>query len=123
MTAPIPDLKFEGVLAFSTGDAEEAVHFFEHTLGLDLSASEGSLRFYTLEGRLALAVDISGAGAGDPPYLVFSSDDLTAAVEHFLERGCQVKELPWATGAGFIARAPEGHSICVIAGEAMDGES
>jgi len=110
-----PQLKFEGVVGFSTGDAEEAVHFFEHTLGLDLSASEGALRFYALDGRLALAVDISGGSAGEPPYLIFSSPDLTAAAEHFIEKGCQVRELPWATGAGFIARAPEGHTVCVIA--------
>ena len=29
------DLRFEGVIGYSTADAEEAAHFFEHTLGLD----------------------------------------------------------------------------------------
>ena len=107
-------LNFEGVLGYATADAEEAVHFFEHTLGLPLSAEDGSFRFYTLAGDVTLAVETSGAMAGGPPYLLFSADDLTAAAEHFLQRGCQVGELPWASGAGFLAKTPEGHAVCVI---------
>ena len=53
--------------------------------------------------------------AGEPPYLLFSAADLTGAAEHFLERGCSVRELPWAAGGGFLARSPEGHTVCIVA--------
>lgn len=108
------DLRFEGVIGYSTADAEEAAHFFEHTLGLEPTGTEGALRFYALGEGLTVSVDASGGAAGDAPYLLFSSDDVTAAAEHFLQRGCQVRELGWATGAGFIARAAEGHTVCVV---------
>ena len=75
------------------------------------------MRFFDLGSGNAIAVDVSGASAGEPPYLLFSAADLTAAAEHFLERGCQVRELPWATGSGFLARSPEGHSVRVIQDE------
>jgi catechol 2,3-dioxygenase-like lactoylglutathione lyase family enzyme len=108
-------LTFEGVVGFGAQDAEDAAHFFEHVLGLELAGEEGNLRFYGLGDGTAAAVDISGATAGTPPYLLFSTDDVTAAAEYFLERGCTVGELPWASGSGFIARSPEGHTVCVIA--------
>ena len=63
---------------------------------------------------MAVAVDVSGGAAGDPPYLVFGTPDVTAAAEHFLQRSFAVRELPWATGAGFLARSPEGHTFAVI---------
>jgi predicted enzyme related to lactoylglutathione lyase len=113
------DLAFEGVIGFGAEDAGDASHFFEHVLGLAASGEEGSLRFYAA-GDLTVAVDVSGGMAGEPPYLVFSTADLTAAAEHFLERGCNVKELPWAPGDGFLARSPEGHSVCVVRGEAAE---
>ena len=84
------------------------------TLGLEPAGTEGGLRFYSLGDGTAVAVDVSGAMAGEPPYLVFSATDLAAAAEHFLQRGCSVRELPWATGSGFLARAPEGHTVCVV---------
>lgn len=112
---PGVSLRFEGIVGYSTGDAEEAAHFFEHTLGLQAAAEDAGLRFYELAGGLTLAVDISGASAGDPPYMMFSTSDLVAAGEHFLQRGCVIKELPWAPGAaGFIARSAEGHTVCVV---------
>lgn len=117
MTAP--DLTFEGVIGYSAGEPEEAVHFFEHTLGLPLAAADGPLRMYQLGDALTVAVDVTGSSAGEPPYLLFSTPDLTAAAEHFLERGCHVKELPWATGSGFLARSPEGHTVCVVDEAAM----
>ena len=107
-------LSFEGVLGYATADAEEAVHFFEHTLGLPLGAEEDGFRFYTLAEGLTLAVETSGRMAGGPPYLLFAADDVTAAAEHFLQRGCQVGELPWASGSGFLAKTPEGHAVCVV---------
>jgi catechol 2,3-dioxygenase-like lactoylglutathione lyase family enzyme len=107
-------LRFEGVVNYSTADVEEASHFFEHTLGLELEAQDGVLRFYSLGEGLTLTVDVSGASAGVPPYLLFSTPDLDAASEHFLGLGCQVRELPWATGAGFIASSPEGHAVAVV---------
>jgi hypothetical protein len=115
-----PQLTFEGVIGFGVAEPEEAVHFFEHTLGLQLGAADGALRFYPLGDGTTAAVDVSGQMAGEPPYLLFSTGDLTRAAEHFLERGCNVKELPWAPGAGFLARAPEGHTVCVLAAEAME---
>lgn len=108
------NLTFEGVVGYGVREPEEAAHFFEHTLGLELAGVEGGLRFYGLGSGMTVAVDISGGTAGEPPYLLFSAQDVTAAAEHFLERGCVVKELPWATGAGFLARSPEGHTVCVI---------
>lgn len=107
-------LTFEGIVGYGVREPEEAAHFFEHTLGLELAGEEGGLRFYGLGAGMAVAVDVSGGSAGEPPYLLFSAPDVTAAAEHFLERGCSVKELPWATGAGFLARSPEGHTVCVI---------
>ncbi len=116
-------LTFEGVVGYGVSEPAEAVHFFEHTLGLELGAADGSLRFYPLGDGTTAAVDVSGQMAAEGPYLLFSTPDLTKAAEHFLERGCQVKELPWAAGAGFLARAPEGHTVCVLASEALtDGE-
>ncbi len=117
-----PALTFEGVVGYGVQEPEEAQHFFEHTLGLELGGEDGGLRFYTLAGGLTLAVDATGGMAGEPPYLLFSSPDVTAAAEHFLQRGCQVRELPWATGAGFLARAPEGHTVCVIAETALQDD-
>jgi hypothetical protein len=107
-------LTFVGVIGYSVAEAEEASHVFEHTLGLEPSGEEGSLRFYDLGAGNAVAVDISGASAGEPPYLVFAAKDLTAAAEQFMQRGFNVKELPWASGSGFLARSPEGHSFAVI---------
>jgi hypothetical protein len=111
---PPPRLTFVGVVGYSVAEAEEAAHVFEHTLGLAPSGEEGVLRFYDLGSGNALAVDVSGATGGDPPYLVFESRDLTAAAEHFMQRGFNVKELVWAVGSGFLARSPEGHSFAVI---------
>ena len=70
------DLRFEGVIGYSTADAEEATHFFEHTLGLEPAGTEGALRFYALGEGLTVSVDASGGAAGDAPYLLFSSDDV-----------------------------------------------
>jgi hypothetical protein len=53
---------------------------------------------------------------------MFSTPDLTAAAEHFLQRGCSVRELPWAEGAGFLARSPDGHVVCVVGEEALEGD-
>ena len=89
-------------------DGEEAAHFFEHTLGLELGAEDAGMRFYQLGDGTTLMVDATGRAAGDPPYMLFSTADVVAAAEYFLERGCAVKELPWATGAGFIASTPGG---------------
>lgn len=114
-------LHFEGVVGYGVSEPEEAAHFFEHTLGLTLGASDGPLQFYALAEGLTLAVDVSGQLAGEQPYLLFSTADVTAAAEHFLQRGCQVRELPWATGAGFLARATEGHTVCVLDETAFDG--
>ncbi|MEX0749963.1 MAG: hypothetical protein WD359_04065 [Dehalococcoidia bacterium] len=108
-----PQLTFEGVVAFPADDPGEAAHFFEHTLGLAVTAEDGPLRFYTLGEGLALAIDGSGQ-SGNDPYLLFSAADLAAAAEHFLQRGCQVRELSWAPGAGFLARSPEGRTVCVV---------
>jgi predicted enzyme related to lactoylglutathione lyase len=115
----MPDLMFEGVIVVGAQDAEDAAHFFEHILGLATTGEEGTLRFYDAD-RLSIAVDVSGAMSGEPPYLVFSAPDLTAAAEHFLERGCSVKELPWAPGGGFLARSAEGHTVCVVSREAAE---
>lgn len=82
-------LRFEGIVGYATRDAEEAAHFFEHTLGLELAAEDGGLRFYPLSDALTLAVDATGAGAGEPPYMLFSTTRLVEAGEHFLQRGCQ----------------------------------
>ncbi len=114
-------LRFEGIVGYATNDADEASHFFEHTLGLALAAEDGGLRFYPLSDALTLAVDVTGAGAGDPPYMLFSTTRLVEAGEHFLQRGCQIRELPWApTAAGFIARSPEGHTVCVVDEASLD---
>lgn len=116
-------LKFEGVVGYSAGDNEEAAHFFEHTLGLELGAEDGGLRFYALSDGVTLTVDISGGMAGQPPYLLFSSPRIVEAAEHFLQRGCQVRELPWApSGAGFFARSPDGHAVAVVDAAALEDE-
>jgi hypothetical protein len=110
-----PPLKFEGIIGYSAGTTEQAAHFFEHTLGLQLSAEEPGMRFYPLSEDLCIAVDVSGRAAGEPPYLLFSTSDLVAAGEHFLQRGCAIRPLSWAPeGAGFLARSPEGHTVCVV---------
>jgi catechol 2,3-dioxygenase-like lactoylglutathione lyase family enzyme len=114
-----PKLKFEAIIGYATTDAEEAAHFFEHTLGLELGAEDAGVRFYQLADGTTLTVDATGRAAGDPPYMLFSADNVVEAAEYFLERGCAVKELPWASGAGFIATAPEGHTVAVIATEAL----
>ena len=106
---------FEGVIGYSAGDDEEAAHFFEHTLGLELGAEDGGLRFYALSDGVTLTVDVSGGMAGQPPYLLFSTSNVMEAAEHFVQRGCQVRDLPWAPGGtGFLARSPEGHTVAVI---------
>ena len=115
-----PALRFIGVVAYSVAEDEEATHIFEHTLGLELAAQEGKLRFYGLGGGMAVAADVSG-GAGEPPYLVFETADVQVAAEHFMQRGFAVRELPWATGSGFLARSPEGHTFAVIADEGPAG--
>ena len=108
-------LRFEGVIGYAAADAASAAHFFEHTLGLTPAAEEGPLRFYPLTERLSIAVDISGDSDGDPPYMLFSTTRLTEAGEHFLNKGCQIRQLPWAPGAaGFIARSPDGYAVCVV---------
>ena len=115
-------LQFEGVIAYGTQDAEEAVHFFEHTLGL-APAAQGDVRFYPLSDDLALAVDTGGGYAGLPPYLLFSTPDLDGAREHFTRRGCDIAEMGDADGdgiAGFFARAPEGHTVCIVARDALE---
>lgn len=117
-----PKLKFEGVIGYATADAEEAAHFFEHTLGLELGADEDGMRFYPLGEGTTAVVDATGRAAGQGPYLLFSTPDVVTAAENFLERGCTVAELPWAQGAGFLARSPEGHAVAVVAEEAMGGE-
>src|SRR5438477_1908333 len=107
-----PVLTFEGVIGFGAQDAEEAAHFFEHTLGLELAGDEGGLRLYRLSDELAIAVDESGGYTGQPPYLLFSSPHVAAATEHFVRCGCAVRELPWAAqGAGLMARSPGGHPV------------
>lgn len=120
-----PPLTFEGLIAFPAADPGEAVHFFEHTLGLvpapDDPSQPGPLRFYQLAEGLALAVDASG-DAADAPYLLFSTGDLTAAAEHFLQQGCQVRELSWAPGSGFLARSPEGRTVCIVSASALEEE-
>ncbi len=115
-------LRFEGIIGYATADAEEASHFFEHTLGLSMAAEDGSLRFYPLAEGVTLAVDASGGSAGEPPYLLFSSTRLVEAGEHFLNRGCRIRELPWAPGAaGFMARSPGGHTVCVVDESSLGG--
>ncbi len=120
---PRPPLNFEGVITYSVGEVEEATHFFEHTLGLELGAEDGTLRFYALSEGTTLAIDVSGAESGTPPYLLFSTPDVTVAAEHFLGLGCQVRELRWATGAGFVAASPEGHTVAVIDARALTDEA
>jgi hypothetical protein len=108
-------LRFEGIVGYATADAGEAAHFFEHTLGLALAAEDGGLRFYPVSDGLTVAVDVTGGNAGTPPYMLFSTTRLVEAGEHFLQRGCQIRELPWApAAAGFMARSPEGHAVCVV---------
>jgi hypothetical protein len=70
-----PPLKFEGVVGYSTADGEEAAHFFEHTLGLELTADDEGMRFYGLGGGLTLSVDATGRSAGEAPWLLFSTPD------------------------------------------------
>ena len=119
-----PVLTFEGVIGFGTQDGDEAAHFFEHTLGLELAGNEGGLRFYRLSGEVVIAVDASGGYTGQPPYLLFSSRDVPAASEHFVRRGCAVRELPWAAeGTGFMARSPEGHTVCVVDAASLQDET
>jgi hypothetical protein len=116
---PAPPLRFEAVIGYATSGGEEAAHFFEHTLGLEMGAEDAGMRFYQLGDGTTLMVDATGRAAGDPPYILFSTPDIVPAAEYFLERGCAVKELPWATGAGFIASTPEGHTVAVIAEGAL----
>lgn len=112
-------LQFEGIIAYGTADAEEAMHFFEHTLGLE-PVGESDVRFYGLAEDLALAVDTSGGYAGMPPYLLFSASDIDAAREHFVRRGCEIAEMEDADGMrGFFARAPEGHTVCIVARDVL----
>ena len=121
---PQPPLRFEAIIGYATADAEEASHFFEHTLGLELGADDGSMRFYQLADGTTLMVDASGGAAGSKPYMLFSTPNVVEAAEHFLERGCAVTDLPWAQGAGFLAATPEGHTVGVIAETALaDDES
>ncbi|TAK60485.1 MAG: hypothetical protein EPO22_09230 [Dehalococcoidia bacterium] len=117
-------LRFEGVIGYAASDRESAAHFFEHTLGLTAAAEEGPLRFYPLNERLSIAVDISGDADGDPPYMLFSTTRLTEAGEHFLSRGCEIRRVPWAPGAdAFIARSPDGYAVCVVDEASLaDGE-
>jgi hypothetical protein len=116
-------LHFEGVIGYAAADGAEAEHFFEHTLGLAPAAEDGGLRFYPVADGLTLAVDISGDSAGDPPYMMFSTSRLVEAGEHFLNRGCQLRPLPWAPGAaGFLARSPQGHTVCVVDESSLGGE-
>jgi predicted enzyme related to lactoylglutathione lyase len=114
---------FAGVIGYSAGDDEEAAHFFEHTLGLTLGAEESGLRFYELAGGVTLTVDVSGAMTGQPPYLLFSAENLVDAAEHFLQRGCQVRDLPWTSGGGFLAQSPEGHTIAVVDARALEDDA
>lgn len=114
------NLRFESIIAYSTGGAEEAAHFFEHALGLSLGAEDDGVRFYQLGEGTTLMVDATGGESGAPPYLLFSTDNVVEAAEHFLERGCAVRQLPWAQGAGFLASTPEGHTVAVIAAEALE---
>jgi hypothetical protein len=114
-----PPLRFEAVVGYSTSGGEEAAHFFEHTLGLELGAEDAGMRFYQLSDGTTLMVDATGRAIGEPPYLLFSTPDAVAAAEFFLERGCAVKELAWAVGAGFVVVTPEGHAVAVIAEGAL----
>ena len=117
-------LNFEGVVGYAVSEPEEAEHFFEHTLGLELGAQDGALRFYAMGNGLTLTVDVSGNETGTPPYLLFSTPDVVAAAEHFLERGCQVRQLSWVPeGGGFTARTPEGHAVAVIAATLLSDEA
>ena len=116
-------LHFEGVIGYATASAGEAEHFFEHTLGLAPALEDGGMRVYPLAEGVSLAVDISGNSAGEPPYMLFSTTRLVEAGEHFLERGCRIRELPWAPGAaGFLARSPEGHTVCVVDESSLAGD-
>ena len=116
-------MHFEGVIGYAAADGEAAAHFFEHTLGLVPAAEDGALRFYPLAEGLTVAVDISGDGEGDPPYMMFSTPRLVEAGEHFLQRGCQLRQLPWAPGAaGFIARSPDGYAVCVVDEASLAGD-
>lgn len=117
---PGPPLTFEGMIGFAVQEPEEATHFFEHTLGLEPGVDDGGLRLYRLSDALTVVVDISGALAGRQPHLLFSTTDVTKAAEHFLQRGCQVGELPWASGNGFMAVSPEGHTVCVLDQAALE---
>jgi len=112
MDGPVA-LQFEGVIAFPADDPGEAVHFFEHTLGLTVTAEDGPLRFYALSDDLAVAIDASRESGADP-YLLFSTPDLATAAEHFVGQGCQVRELAWAPGSGFLARSSEGRVVCIV---------
>lgn len=113
-----PPLTFEGVITYHAANGEQAAHFFEHTLGLELAADDGGVRFYAPGGGLTIAVHV-GSDSAEQPSLLFSTADLTAAAEHFLSKGCQVRELPWAAGSGFLARAPVGYTVAVIGESAL----
>lgn len=115
-------LTFEGVLVLAAPDPPAAAHFFEHTLGLVPLADDGPLRFYGLSGDLTVALDASGA-PGDDACLLFSAEDIKLAAEHFVEDGCQLRELGWAAGAGFIARSAEGRSVAVVDQAALSDRS
>jgi predicted enzyme related to lactoylglutathione lyase len=113
------------MIAFPAADPGESVHFFEHTLGLEPAPADPTqpspLRFYQLAEGVTLAIDASGE-SGEAPYLLFSTPDLTVAAEHFLQQGCQVRELSWAPGSGFLARSPEGSTVCVVDAAALEEE-
>lgn len=115
-----PPLKFEGMIGYAVAEAEEAEHFFEHTLGLPPGIDDGALRLYQLSDDLTLVVDVTGAMNGAPPYMIFSTPNITEAAEHFLQRGCQVGELPWASGNGFVAKSAEGHVVCIVDAAAFE---
>lgn len=116
-------LQFEGIIGYATAGSEEAEHVFEHTLGLQPAGEDEGLRFYPVTEGLTIAVDVSGRSSGDAPYMLFSTPRLVEAGEHFLQRGFQIRELPWAPGAaGFLARSPEGHTICVVDAAALEEE-
>ncbi len=114
-------LEFEGVIAYGTADTDEAVHFFEHALGLE-PAGGGEVRFYALGEDIAIAVDTSGNLAGIPPYLLFSTPDLAGAHDHFAQRGFEIADMTDGTGAtrGFFASAREGHTVCIVARDALE---
>ena len=79
-------------------------------------------RFFTDRAKSTAAH--GGLFVVQPPYLLFSSPDVPLATEHFVGRGCAVRELPWAAeGAGFMARSPEGHTVCVVDAAPLQDET